>query len=257
MKIAVLTLFPAFFDGPLHTSILERAISRGFLAVERIQIRDFARDKHNTVDDTPYGGGAGMVLRATELAAATRHAKQLLPNAPVILLSPQGETLTQKVVEHVAQWSSMILVCGRYEGVDERYVEKYVDGTLSVGDFILTGGELAAATLIDAVTRLLPGVLGNKESAKEESFSSQTLEYPQFTRPAIFETRKVPPILVSGNHGRIAKWRRKVSLLRTQNRRPDLLKKETLSKQDRSLLSDPSFVVDDWLICKRPVSELK
>ena len=252
MNALILTLFPEFFDGPLRASIMGRAIEAGRLRVDTLQIRDFATDKHNTVDDTPYGGGAGMVMRATELAAATRAAKERVPNAPVILMSPQGPRLDQSMVRRLARYPELIFVCGRYEGLDERYIENHVDFELSVGDFVLTGGEPAALCVMDAVCRFVPGVLGNAESAVEESFGDGLLEHPQFTRPAEFEGATVPPVLVSGDHGRVDRWRRRAALERTRERRPDLFAEHGLSADDERILADESLVVPEaWIRPKK------
>lgn len=245
MHVTALTLFPEFFDAPLQVSIPGRAIAKGSLRVDCINPRAFAQDLHGTVDDTPYGGGAGMVMRATEMKAAVEAAhEQSTQPRPVILLSPQGARLTQNIVEDLARKPGFIVVCGRYEGIDERFVTEYVDHEISIGDFVLSGGEPAAFLLIDAVARLLDGVVGNEASIQLESFQDGTLEHPHFTRPFDFEGDEVPDILRSGDHGRIAKWRRKVGLLRTQHRRPDLWAEMTLSRADRRLLEDTRIEVD-------------
>lgn len=246
MHITALTLFPEFFEAPLSVSIPGRAIQKGHLAVDCVNPRDFATDTHGTVDDTPYGGGAGMVMRATEISAALTHAKTRdgARPRPVVLLSPQGAPLRQPIVDQLAQEDGLILVCGRYEGIDERFVTTQVDYEISLGDFVLSGGEPAAFVLIDAIARLLDGVVGNKDSIVWESFFDGTLEHPHFTRPFAFEGDEVPDILRSGDHGKIAKWRRKVSLLRTQHRRPDLWEKLTLSRADRRLLEDERIAVE-------------
>lgn len=245
MHITALTLFPEFFAGPLQVSIPARAIAAGHLLVDYANPRDHAQNVHKTVDDTPYGGGAGMVMRVNEVQAALEEA-QARSDAPrrVVLLSPQGAPLTQEIVEDLAKQPGLILVCGRYEGIDERFVTRSVDQEISLGDFVLSGGEPAAFILIDAIARLLDGVVGNKASIVEESFQDGTLEHPHFTRPLAFEDDEVPEILRSGDHGRIAKWRRKVSLLRTRERRPDLWKKLVLSKADQKLLQDSRIPVD-------------
>ncbi len=247
MKVCVVTLFPEFFDGPMQVSIPARAIERGELRFDTVQIRDFGKGVHRSVDDTPYGGGAGMVMRAVELGRATAAAKERLPNAPVVLMSPQGARLTQGLAAQLAELDELILVCGRYEGVDERFVERHVDAELSIGDVVLSGGEAAAFCVIDAVTRLLPGVLGNADSAREESFVTPRLEHPQFTRPPVYDGLSVPPVLVSGDHARIDRWRRKAALLRTLQRRPDLLPEGAMSDDDLDLLADDRDPVDGWL----------
>lgn len=245
MYITALTLFPEFFDGPLHVSIPGRAIAADHLRVDCVNPRDFATDKHRTVDDTPYGGGAGMVMRAPEMNAALDHAQKAdLQPRPVVLLSPQGAPLTQHAVEQLARTTGFILVCGRYEGIDERFVTKRVDHEISLGDFVLSGGEPAAFVIIDAVARLLEGVVGNQESVILESFQDGTLEHPHFTRPYELDGDSVPDILRSGDHAKIDQWRRKVGLLRTRERRPDLWETLELSRSDRRLLEDDRVVVE-------------
>lgn len=245
MHITALTLFPEFFDTPLKVSIPARAIAAGTLKVDFVSPRDHATNVHRTVDDTPYGGGAGMVMRITEVEAALKEA-QLRTEIPrhVVLLSPQGAPLTQDIARDLANKPGLIFVCGRYEGIDERFVTRNVDQEISIGDYILSGGEPAAFVLIDAIARLLDGVVGNRESIVEESFVEGTLEHPHFTRPVSFEDDEVPEILRSGDHGKIAKWRRKVSLLRTRERRPDLWEKVVLSPADHKLLQDLRIHVD-------------
>lgn len=231
MEFDVLTLFPEMFEGVLEASILGRAREKGLLHVHFHAIRAFAADKHRTTDDLPYGGGPGMVMKPEPMYAAWLAAKERNPALPArtILMSPQGERLSQAYLARNAQEAEktrFILVCGRYEGVDERFIEECVDEELSLGDFVLTGGELAAMTLIDGLTRLIPGVLGNEASSGTESFSGETqgmLEGPQYTRPPEFRGRKVPEILLSGDHKKIAQWRRDRAVERTRARRPDLL----------------------------------
>jgi tRNA (guanine37-N1)-methyltransferase len=230
VEFDVLTLFPQMFTGVLRESILGRALEAGLVKVNLVQIREFAQDKHRTVDDQPYGGGPGMVMRCEPLYGAWKQAKERseVP-AHTILFSPVGKPLRQPMLENWAGAGGpkrFILVCGRYEGVDERFIEECVDEEVSLGDFVLTGGEIPALALIDGLMRLIPGALGNEESASGESFSGATdglLEFPQYTRPPVFMGRKVPEILLSGDHAKIAKWRRNMSLERTQERRPDLL----------------------------------
>jgi len=223
MQFDILTLFPDMFTGPLTESILKRAAQAGQISIDVHDIRAYTTDKHHSADDAPYGGGAGMVMKPEPLVAAIEAARQRNPGARVLLLSPQGRRFTQAVAEELAAQPALILVCGRYEGVDER-VAGFIDGELSLGDFVLTGGEPAALAVIDAVARLLPGALGNEESARNESFSEGLLEGPQYTRPAEFRGLKVPEVLLSGDHAKIAQWRREQSVLRTQERRPDLLR---------------------------------
>lgn len=245
MHITALTLFPEFFDGPLNVSIPKRAIEAGLLRVDFVNPRDHATNVHRTVDDTPYGGGPGMVMRVPEVTAALQeaHARSEQRRA-VVLLSPQGAPLTQAIVAALAQRPGLILVCGRYEGIDERFVTREVDHEISLGDFVLSGGEPAAFTLIDAIARLREGAVGNHASVCEESFQDGTLEHPHFTRPLDFDGDLVPEILRSGDHGKIARWRRKVSLLRTQARRADLWETLELSRADHKLLKDSRIEVD-------------
>ncbi len=234
----VLTLFPGMISGYASESILGKALARGHLALTVTDIRTFAPGKHRVTDDAPYGGGAGMVMKAEPLIAAIAAARGRLPGAPVLLMSPRGPTLEQSRVKGLAAGGSLILVCGRYEGVDER-VLAHVDGELSVGDFVLTGGELAALCVFDAVARLIPGVLGNASSAGAESFEQGVLEHPQYTRPPEVEGAKVPAVLQEGDHSRIARWRRWQALTLTRVRRPDLFARLTLSDEDLKLLRLP------------------
>ncbi len=224
--IRILTLFPEFFDSPLTTSLTGKAIDRGNFDVELSNIRDFTTDKHNKCDDLPYGGGAGMVMKPEPLVAALEDAREAIPGAPRILLTPQGTPFTQSLARELSRGPGMILTCGRYEGVDERVRQNWIDLEISIGDYVLTGGEVAAMVIVDSVTRLLPGVLGNADSIAEESFSESRLEYPHYTRPQNFRGHEVPEVLLSGHHGKIAQWRRQKALERTQNRRPDLLDDE-------------------------------
>lgn len=223
--IHILTLFPEFFDGPLQTSLTGKAIERGHFDVDVTDIRDFATDKHNKCDDQPYGGGAGMVMKPEPLVGALEDARNTSPDAPRILLTPQGESFDQPMARELSNESGLILTCGRYEGVDERVRQHWIDREISIGDFVLTGGEVAAMTVIDAVTRLLPGVLGNSDSVDDESFAAGDvhLEYPQYTRPRSFRGHDVPDVLLSGHHAKIEEWRRDKARERTRRRRPDLL----------------------------------
>lgn len=238
MKFHVLTLFPAMFQGPLTESILRRGVESGAIGVELHNIRDFALDRHRTVDDAPYGGGAGMVMKVEPLSACIEAVKAKAPHARVILTSPRGEPFTQAVAAELAAEEGLIILCGRYEGIDERVRELYVDRELSIGDYVLTGGELAAMVIVDAVSRLVPGVLGSEESALDESFSDGLLEYPQYTRPPEFRGLSVPPVLLSGNHREIDRWRRQQALLHTVRHRPDLLAEATLTREDERFLRD-------------------
>src|SRR5579859_5493381 len=221
MKIDVLTLFPAMFAGPLDESIIKRARAVGLLDLKIHNLRDFAHDRHRTVDDRPFGGGPGMLLKPEPLFEAVEALAR--EHTRVVLLSPSGRPFTQAVAREMAGWDDLLLVSGHYEGFDERVREQLADDELSIGDYVLTNGALPAMVIIDALTRLLPGVLGDDQSAQEESFSHGLLEYPQYTRPAEFRGLKVPEVLLSGNHAEIAKWRAEQARLRTEKRRPDLL----------------------------------
>ena len=220
MRFDVLTLFPEMFV-PLQQSILERAQKNGNIDINLINIRDFSKDKHKKVDDTPYGGGAGMVIRPDVVYDAYNSIENR-ENAKVIFLSPQGKTLNQQKVEELSNQKHLILLCGHYEGIDQRVLDKIVDEEISIGDYVLTGGELPSMVLIDAVSRYVDGVL-NKESIKEESFSNNLLEYPQYTRPESFLDEKVPEVLISGHHENIRKWREEQSKIITNKKRPDLI----------------------------------
>ena len=221
MKIDVLTLFPAMFAGPLDESIVKRARQAGLLDLRFHNLRDYAHDRHKTVDDRPFGGGPGMLLKPEPIFEAVETLAR--EQTRVILLSPSGRVFNQAIARELALQSDLLLVCGHYEGFDERVREQLADDELSVGDFVLTNGALPAMVIIDAVTRLLPGALGDEESAQEESFSHGLLEYPQYTRPAEFRGMKVPEVLLSGHHAEIARWRAEQSRRRTAERRPDLL----------------------------------
>jgi tRNA (guanine37-N1)-methyltransferase len=238
MIIDILTIFPQMVAAPLRESIIGKAIARELIEVQVTNIRDFALDKHNTTDDRPFGGGSGMVMKPEPLAAAIASVRAADPSARVILLSPQGRMFKQEIALELSRLPHICLVCGRYEGVDERIRNHYVDDEISIGDYVLTGGELPALIVLDAVARLVPGVLGSDESVAEESFVGGLLEYPHYTRPEIFEGHRTPEILLSGNHAAIRRWRRQQSLLRTRQRRPDLLKEEILSSEDRKLLAE-------------------
>lgn len=236
MRVDVLTLFPDMFTPMFETSIIGRAQEKGIAQLSATNFRHYATSKHKTVDDYPYGGGGGMVLKPEPLFAAVEHLQQQAARPRVILLCPQGETFTQAKAEQLAAEDHLIFVCGHYEGYDERIREHLVTDELSIGDYVLTGGELAAMVIIDSVIRLLPGALGNDTSAVTDSFSTGLLEYPHYTRPAEFRGWKVPDVLMSGNHAHIAKWRREQSLIRTLERRPDLLAKADLTDKERQWL---------------------
>ena len=236
MRIDVLTLFPEAFAGPLQASILGRALAGGVAEVALHDIRDHAADKHQVVDDYTYGGGPGMVMKPEPLAAAIEAVRAAFaPRGRTVLLTPQGRLLTQAVVDELTAEARLLLVCGHYEGVDERIRDHFIDDEISIGDYVLSGGEVAALVLIEAVVRRLPGTLGSAASLLEESHSDGLLEYPQYTRPAKFRGWRVPDILLSGNHGAIARWRRRQRLVRTARRRPDLLEKAPLSEEERRL----------------------
>jgi tRNA (guanine37-N1)-methyltransferase len=229
-KVSILSIFPEIFPGPLEYSLAGQALKAGIWQYELVDIRDFGLTKHKNVDDIPYGGGNGMVMRADVLGAAIDHALTLNPDATIIYMSPRGKKLTQAISQEISQSKNIIILCGRFEGIDERIIEEYNIQELSIGDYVLSGGELAALVLLDSCIRLLPGVLENQETLCEESFSiigpaqKTLLEYPLYTRPAEWKGRKVPDILVSGDHKKIEDWRYKKSLEITKQRRPDLLK---------------------------------
>lgn len=251
MRAAVITLFGEMIHPYVEASVLGRAVRAGHLEVVTIDPRDDATDRHRTVDDNPFGGGAGMLMRAPELAAATRRAREAVPGAPVVLLTPQGRRLDHGLVRKLAAKPGLILACGRYEGVDERWIERHVDLEVSLGDFVLTGGELGALCVIDAVARMHPGVLGNAASAEDESFAEHRLEYPQFTRPPEWYGLDVPDVLTSGDHGRVERWRRRVALMRTAARRPDLLTKRPLTADEAKVLADDRDPVPHWMVRPR------
>ncbi len=235
MRIDILCLFPEMFTSPLNQSIVKRASERELVNVVVHDIRDYAHDRHRTVDDYPYGGGPGMVIKPEPVFEAAESIKDQL-NAgeiPVILLSPQGRLLSQSVARELALHPHIMLICGHYEGFDERICEHLATDEISIGDYVLSGGELAAMVLVDAIVRLIPGVLGSECSADSDSHSDGLLEYPQYTRPETYQNWSVPPILLSGNHSEIAQWRRRQSILRTAERRPDLLKKGSLCDEER------------------------
>ena len=235
LRIDVFTIFPAYFEGPLSSSLLGRARHRGILEVGVHDPRDWTTDRHRTVDDTPFGGGAGMVMMPEPLFRAV---EAVDPPRPLLLLSAGGRRFDQALARELSAGGGFSLLCGRYEGVDQRVADHLCDGEVSVGDYVLAGGEAAALVIIEAVTRLVPEVMGNDASAAEESFSEGLLEYPQYTRPADFRGWQVPLVLRSGDHGRIARWRRAQSLRRTAAHRPDLLERARLSEADRALLEE-------------------
>ncbi|MBW1866354.1 MAG: tRNA (guanosine(37)-N1)-methyltransferase TrmD [Deltaproteobacteria bacterium] len=236
MNFDVLTIFPEMFDGFWQHGIIRRALEGGQITGRATNIRDFAKGRHKVTDDRPYGGGCGMVMKPEPLAGAIRAAGKRLPQAKTVLLTPQGRAFNQEIAREFAELKGLILVCGRYEGVDERIGHDFIDDEISIGDYVLTGGELGAMVLIDAVTRLIPGTLGGIDSAEKDSFSQDLLEHAHFTRPRLFEGREVPDVLVSGNHAAIETWRMETSLIRTFLKRPDLLKAKSLSSSEIEIL---------------------
>jgi tRNA (guanine37-N1)-methyltransferase len=238
MRIDILTIFPQIFESVFDYSIIGRARSCGLIDIKLHDIRAFTRDKHHVVDDYPFGGGPGMVLKPEPIFESVEFITRdiNMPTIPTILMSPQGRLFNQEIAHHISEYQHIILICGRYEGVDERVAEFLATDELSIGDYVLGGGELAAMVVIDCLARLLPGVVGSEESINDDSHSEGLLEYPQYTRPAQFRNWTVPPVLLSGNHAEIALWRRQQSLLRTATRRPELLWKAKLSDNDKLYL---------------------
>ena len=237
MRIDIVTLFPNMFNGPFAESIIKKAIDRQLVTIAIHNLRDYTWDKHHIVDDYPFGGGPGMVLKAEPIFAAVEAIKGE-EEVPVILLTPQGRLLCQEIVEQLASYERIIFICGHYEGVDERVREYLLSDEISIGDYVLSGGELAAMVLVDAVVRQLPGVLGSEDSLGQDSHTTGLLQYPQYTRPQVYQGWEVPAVLVSGNHAQIAKWRREQSVLRTLRRRPDLLEKAELMEEDKRLIKE-------------------
>lgn len=240
----VLTLFPEMIEQTLSHSIMGRAQRDGYISIEAVNIRDYTLNKQKHVDDYPYGGGAGMVMQGQPIYDAYQSLMPRAKGARVVYMTPQGRPFTQRIAEELAQEESLVFLCGHYEGVDERLIEEIVTDEISLGDFVLTGGELAAITIIDAVSRLVPGVLGKEESFADESFSDGLLEYPQYTRPPVFMGREVPEVLLSGHHANVAKWRREQALLRTAKKRPDLLKAAELTKKDLQFLQEQGIEIE-------------
>jgi tRNA (guanine37-N1)-methyltransferase len=238
MRFDVFTLFPEVFGPYLDSSILLRARQNGLLDVRLYNIRDWTTDRHHTTDDMPYGGGGGMVMKPEPIFAAIETVLGIPPACPLILLTPQGRVFTQRVAQELAQHAHLGLLCGRYEGVDERVRQHLVTDQISIGDYVLSGGELPALALIDALTRLIPGALGDPDGAADDSHATGLLEYPHYTRPPEFRGWSVPDILLSGDHGRVDRWRREQALLRTRQRRPDLLQKAPLSQADQEFLAE-------------------
>ena len=233
MRIAILTIFPEMFESVLHSSILGRAREEKLVEIEPVDIRPFSDRKHKNTDDYPFGGGAGMVMLAQPICDAVRHLRAQGYTGKCIYMSPRGKTLTQQKVVELAQEENFILLCGHYEGLDQRAIDAVVDEELSLGDFVLTGGELAAMTVCDAVVRYVPGVLGSSDSTEEESFTGGLLEYPQYTRPRVFEGAETPEVLLNGDHAKIRAWRRQQSLLITAKVRPDLFENAPMSEKER------------------------
>jgi tRNA (guanine37-N1)-methyltransferase len=238
MTFDILTIFPGIFTSPLSESLLKKAIDKGFIEVRIRNLRDFTRDKHRMTDDYPYGGGAGMVMKPEPIIRAVQEIKKEDPQAQSVLLTPQGNRLDQKLGREMSGHPHWILICGRYEGMDERVRLAAVDRELSIGDYILSGGEIPALVVIDVISRYIPGFLGSEQSVEEDSFSHGLLEYPQYTRPPIYRGMAVPEVLLSGHHAQIERWRRKESLRRTFLRRPDLLDLASLSEEDQEVLRE-------------------
>jgi tRNA (guanine37-N1)-methyltransferase len=256
----ILTLFPSFFESPLRQSIVKRAREAGLISIALHNIRDYATDKHRTTDDTPYGGGGGMIMKPEPIFAAVeailedKGPGEHSPSSPVILLSPQGRLFTQEIAREFSKHRHLILICGHYEGVDERVRQHLVTDEISIGDYVLTGGEVPALVVVEAVTRLVPGVLGDPGATFEDSHAEGLLEYPHYTRPPVFRGHKVPEVLLSGDHAAVIRWRRQQALRRTWQRRPDLLNKARLSEADRAFLrqleeekGEPGFANEDDL----------
>ncbi len=250
MQIDILTLFPQMFEGPLSSGIFKRAADRNLVRVRTHNFREFAHDRHHTVDDYSYGGGAGMVLKpepifeCVEAVKAEIQEKERNVAVPIILLTPQGRLFSQQVARELSRQNHLIIICGHYEGFDERVVEYLATDEISIGDYVLSGGEPAALVVSDAVIRLIPGVLGSPLSTIEESHAAGLLEYPQYTRPPVYRGWKVPDVLVSGNHGEVARWQREQAILRTLKRRPDLLEKADLTVEERQLVEKLRAKID-------------
>ena len=236
MQFYIMTLFPEMVMQGLSTSIIGRAVNKGLLSIEAVNIRDYAFNKHNSVDDYPYGGGAGMLMQAEPVYQCYRALEEKMNKKPrVVYLSPQGKSFNQTMAEEFAQEEELVFLCGHYEGIDERVLEEIVTDYVSIGDYVLTGGELPAMIMVDAISRLVPGVLHNDVSAEFESFHDKLLEYPQYSRPEMWHDKKVPEVLMSGHHANIEKWRREQSVIRTARNRPDLLEKAELTEKEREI----------------------
>lgn len=241
MRFDIFTLLPEVCTPYLQASILEKAAQRGLIEVQVHNIRDYTHDKHHITDDTPYGGGGGMVMKAEPMFEAVESVLGETHNCPIILLTPQGRVFNQKIATELSAHERIVLLCGRYEGIDERIREHLITDQISIGDYVLTGGELPAMILVDAISRLLPGVLGDPDGAADDSHASGLLEYPHYTRPPEFRGEAVPPVLLSGDHAKIAKWRREQSLIRTLRQRPDLLETAPLSTADKKFLKSLGY----------------
>ena len=236
MQFYIMTLFPEMVMQGLDTSIIGRAMNKGLLSIEAVNIRDYAFNKHNSVDDYPYGGGAGMLMQAEPVYQCYQAVEEKIGKKPrVIYLSPQGKTFNQNMAEEFANEEELVFICGHYEGIDKRVLEEIVTDYVSIGDYVLTGGELPAMIMVDAISRLVPGVLHNDVSAEFESFQDNLLEYPQYSRPEVWHDKRVPEVLMSGHHANIEKWRREQSVIRTAKNRPDLLEKAELTEAERRL----------------------
>ena len=246
MRIHILTLFPGMFEGPFNDSVIKKAIDRGLLRIDIKDIRDYTHDSHHTADDYQYGGGAGMVMKPEPIFEAVEDARseytqEERPQVPVILLSPQGRVFNQAIAEELSAAPGMVLICGRYEGVDERVRESLATHDISIGDYVVTGGELPAMVVVDAVARQVPGVVGSEQSVHGDSITSGLLQHPVYTRPPVYRDMEVPEVLLSGNHGEIKRWRRREALLRTLSKRPDLLSETGLSAEDLEFLRSQGY----------------
>lgn len=257
MQIVVLTIFPGMFDPLWSHGIVRRAIEQGIISAAAMDIRGFAPDRHHVTDDRPYGGGSGMVMKPEPLAAAIRAAKRSAPGARTLLMTPQGRVLTQPAAAELAALPGLILVCGRYEGVDDRLCAGLIDDELSIGDYVLSGGEPAAWVVIDAVTRLIPGALGSADSAASDSFSDGRLEHGHFTRPPLFEGQSVPEVLLTGHHRNIERWRRESALLRTVVNRPDLFEGRPLTAEEAQILRNWKGKLEGLLGGRPPQAPLR
>ena len=249
LHLHILTLFPAMFQGPFEHSIVKRAVQNGLVDIKVHDVREHTHDRHHTADDYQYGGGPGMVMKPEPLFEAVEAVQASYPQEtaqqmPVVLLSPQGRLFSQEVAQELAQTPGLVLICGHYQGVDERVREHLATDEISIGDYVLSGGEVAAMVVADSVVRLIPGAVGSQESVTTDSITSGLLQHPAYTRPPDYRGWKVPPVLLSGNHGEVERWRREQSLLRTLQHRPDLLKKAHLTPEDKKILASHGFT--DW-----------